>query len=33
VSREGVEVVRKGIEAWNQHDAELWLSYAAPEIE
>jgi ketosteroid isomerase-like protein len=28
-----VEIVRKGIEAWNQHDADLWLSYAAPDIE
>jgi SnoaL-like domain len=32
-SQENVEVVRKGIEAWNQHDADLWLSYAAPDIE
>jgi ketosteroid isomerase-like protein len=28
-----VEIVRKGIEAWNQRDAEKWLSYAAPEVE
>ena len=28
-----VEIVRKGVEAWNQRDAKLWLSYAAPEIE
>jgi ketosteroid isomerase-like protein len=33
MSRENVEVVRRGVEAWNQHDADLWLSYAAPEIE
>ena len=33
MSQENVEIVRKGIEAWNQRDAELWLSYAAPEIE
>jgi ketosteroid isomerase-like protein len=33
MSQENVEVVRKGIEAWNQHDADLWLSYAAPDIE
>src|SRR3977135_2462445 len=33
MSREDVEIVRKVIEAWNQHDADLWLSYAAPEIE
>jgi ketosteroid isomerase-like protein len=28
-----VEILRKGIEAWNQRDAEKWLSYAAPEVE
>jgi ketosteroid isomerase-like protein len=33
MSQENVEIARKGIEAWNQHDAELWLSYAAPDIE
>ena len=33
MSQENVEIVRKGIEAWNQHDADLWLSYAAPDIE
>jgi ketosteroid isomerase-like protein len=33
MSQENVEIVRKGIAAWNQRDAELWLSYAAPEIE
>jgi ketosteroid isomerase-like protein len=33
MSQANVEIVRKGIEAWNQHDAELWLSYAAPNIE
>src|SRR5436190_19711863 len=33
MSHENVEIVRSGIEAWNQHDAERWLSYAAPEIE
>lgn len=33
MSRQNVEVARKGIEAWNQRDADLWLSYAAPEIE
>jgi ketosteroid isomerase-like protein len=33
MSRENVELTRKLIEAWNQHDADLWLSYAAPEIE
>ena len=25
--------MRKGVEAWNQRDAGLWLTYAAPEIE
>lgn len=33
MSQENVEIVRRGIEAWNEHDAERWLSYAAPEIE
>src|SRR3954451_2728065 len=33
MSQENVEVVRRGIEAWNQHDADLWLSDAAPEVE
>jgi len=33
VSQQNVEVVRSGIEAWNRRDAELWLSYATPEIE
>jgi ketosteroid isomerase-like protein len=31
--QENVELVRNGIAAWNQRDADLWLSYAAPEIE
>jgi ketosteroid isomerase-like protein len=33
MSRENVEVIRAGIEAWNQHDADRWLSYAAPGVE
>ena len=33
MSQENVEVVRNGIAAWNRRDAELWLTYAAPEIE
>jgi ketosteroid isomerase-like protein len=33
MSQENVEIMRKVIEAWNQHDTELWLSYATPEIE
>ena len=33
MSRENVEVVRRGVEAWNQRDADLWLSDAAPEVE
>jgi ketosteroid isomerase-like protein len=32
MSSESVDVARKGIEAWNRRDAELWLSYAAPQI-
>ncbi len=33
MSQENVEIAQKGIEAWNLRDADLWLSYAAPEIE
>jgi ketosteroid isomerase-like protein len=33
MSRENVEAVQKGIAAWNQRDAAMWLSYAAPDIE
>ena len=33
MSQQDLEIVRRGIEAWNRRDAERWLSYAAPEIE
>ena len=33
MSQENVEIVRNGVAAWNRRDAELWLTYAAPEIE
>jgi ketosteroid isomerase-like protein len=33
VSRENLELMEKMIGAWNRHDSDLWLSYAAPEIE
>jgi ketosteroid isomerase-like protein len=33
MSSQSVEVVRRGNEAFNQRDADLWLTYAAPEIE
>src|SRR5204862_6962998 len=33
MSQENVEIVRKAIQAWNQREADLLLSYAAPEIE
>jgi ketosteroid isomerase-like protein len=33
MSQTNVELLRKGIDAWNQRDADLWLNYAAPEIE
>jgi hypothetical protein len=33
MSSQSVEVVRGGNEAFNQRDADLWLTYAAPEIE
>jgi ketosteroid isomerase-like protein len=33
MSQANVELLRKGIDAWNRREADLWLSYAAPEIE
>lgn len=33
MSPENVEIVRSGIAAWNRRDAQLWLTYTAPEIE
>ena len=33
MSKENVEMVLESIEAWNRRDAEMWLRYAAPEIE
>ncbi len=33
MSQVNVEIVRKGIAAWNRRDAQLWLTFAAPEIE
>jgi ketosteroid isomerase-like protein len=33
MSQKNVELLRKGIDAWNRREAELWLDYAAPEIE
>jgi|SRR5271166_981267 len=33
MSQENVEIVHKGIAAWNQRDAAMWLSYATPDIE
>jgi ketosteroid isomerase-like protein len=33
MSSQRVDVVRKGFEALNQHDADLWLTYASPQIE
>src|SRR5881392_2795606 len=33
MSQENVEIVGKAIEAWNQREADLLLSYAAPEVE
>jgi len=28
-----VALLRNGIDAWNQRDTDVWLNYAAPEIE
>jgi ketosteroid isomerase-like protein len=33
VSEANVELLRKGIDAWNRRDVDLWLNYASPEIE
>src|SRR5438128_1818179 len=33
MSEANVELLRVGIDAWNQSEADLWLNYAAPEIE
>ena len=33
MSQTDLEVVRSAIEAWNRRDAELWLSYAMPDVE
>ena len=33
MSQENVELLGKGIDAWNQRDVDLWLDYAAPDIE
>lgn len=33
MSQAHVTIVRNAVEAWNQRDADLWLTYAAPEIE
>ena len=33
MSRANVELLRKGIDALNRRDVDLWLDYAAPEIE
>ena len=33
MSPQNVEIVREAVEAWNQRDADLWLQYAAPDIE
>jgi ketosteroid isomerase-like protein len=33
MSKASVALLREGIAAWNQRDADLWLSNAAPEVE
>ena len=33
MSRANVELLRKGIDALNRRDVDLWLDYSAPEIE
>ena len=33
MSQENVELVRRGIAAWNRRDLDAWLSFATPDIE
>ena len=33
MSQRNVEIVREGIEAWNQHDSDLWVRNASPDVE
>jgi len=33
MSQENVELLRRGIDAWNKRLVDVWLDYAAPEIE
>jgi len=33
MSQENVELLRKGVNAWNQREVDLWLDYAAPDVE
>jgi ketosteroid isomerase-like protein len=33
MSQRNVEVVRKAVEAWNQRDADLWVTYATSDVE
>ena len=33
MSQENSDLLRKGIDAWNRREVDLWLDYAAPEIE
>ena len=33
MSEERVEIVRRGIEAWNRHDFELGVQHLAPDVE
>jgi ketosteroid isomerase-like protein len=33
MSEENVELLRNGIDAWNRREVDIWLDYAAPDIE
>jgi ketosteroid isomerase-like protein len=33
MSQKDVETVRRAVNAWNRRDAQLWTTYAAPEVE
>jgi ketosteroid isomerase-like protein len=33
MSQENVELLRRGIDAWNRREVDAWLDFAAPDIE
>ena len=33
MSKENVELLRRGIDAWNRRDVDAWLGFATPDVE